>query len=124
MAIPSKAVKWPEAMDPADLVDFTIDLRDAAKPLLEPGEAVAVFDLVLPVEAVALGLVIEQGSGRDPVLISGGDSVRLWLSIDGPMREDPAFDKGASLPVQITVTTDSSPSRRRQRTLLVEVIQQ
>lgn len=123
MAIPLTAFIWPDPMDPSDVVDFVIDCADPTLPLLESGETIASFTLVLPSESVALGLTIGTAA-RAPVKINTDTAIRLWLSVDSGFISNSAFSgAGQSLPVEVTIVTTSSPSRTRQRTCVVKVSQ-
>lgn len=118
MAIPATALVWPEPMDPSDIVDYAVDLTT----LLDTNEGIASYSVILLSEAELLGLVIGTGS-RSPQLIEG-TKLRIWFSILQDYQQNAAFSgQGASLPIQITIDTTSSPARRKQRTLVVKVQQ-
>lgn len=119
MPIPSTAVVWEYVMDPADVVDFEFEVSG----MLEAGEAVDSYTLTVLPDATALGLTLGTGAyapvSVDPV------TWRIWLSVDASQQDNPAFDgTGATLPLELTVVTDSTPARTRQRTLVVKVAQQ
>ena len=127
MAIPPTAVSFTATLDPHEELDFVINCGG----LLEVGEEITSYTLTPLAEAVALGLTIMSGSGRDHALITGdatyddNTAVRLWLEIDDTDEGDASFDAaGVSLPVEIEFVTNSSPARTRQRTVLVKVAQQ
>lgn len=126
MAIPPTAVSFAATLDPHEELDFVINCDG----LLEVGEEIVTYTLTPLAEAVALGLTIMSGSGRDHALIASEASytdntaVRLWLEIDDGDETDAAFDaQGTSLPLEIEFVTNSSPARTRQRTVLVKVAQ-
>ena len=129
MATPPTAFTWPQAMDPADLIDFeadltgnTVPLSASEEPLLNTGEDVASFTLSMSPEGTALGLTISAQLGYAPTLDNG--VIRLWLYVEEALRENAAFaGAGVSIPITLTVTTNSTPARRRQRTLVVKVAQ-
>jgi hypothetical protein len=125
MPIPTDAFVFPEDMDPKDQVDYEIDLTGTVEEpgMLEDGEECASFDLTLLAESVAVGLELGTGS-RAPVLINTNKGIRVWFEVDSAEWGNAAFDgAGATLPMELTVTTNTSPSRRRQRTLVLEVKQ-
>lgn len=122
MAIPPNAKTWGRTLDPTDLGDYVASLIGGTIPLLQAGETFETYTLTLMAEAVALGLTIGTG---DYVTTEDGETLTIWLSIDEELRDDPAFDgEGTTLPMELTVETDSSPPRRWQRTLGVKVAHQ
>lgn len=124
MPIPTNAFEWKAVMDPTDQVEYVIDLKDPDKPLLEAGETIASYTLTLLAESVAVGLTISTGP-RAPVLINGSTGIRVWFEVDSGNWSNAAFNgDGARLPMELTVTTSTTPSRRRQRTLVLKVAQQ
>jgi len=121
MAVPPTATSFGRTLDPNEVLDFGVNLAG----ILEPGEQIASYELVLFPEAVALGLTIMSGDGRDHTLFNGDTGVKFWLTIDEDERENGAFDgAGIMLPLEITAVTSSDPERTRQRTFLVSVAQQ
>ncbi len=114
--IPASASVWPEPMDPYDIVDYKIDCSS----LLDIGDEVADFAVEVLTESELLGLTLGIDS-YEPVLV--GNTVTVWLSIDPAEQDNAAFVAGVNLPLEITVTSDSVPPRRRQRTVVVKVIQ-
>jgi hypothetical protein len=121
MAIPSTAFKWSTAMDPTDVTDYLFDvtgLLDTAN-----NEGVSSYTLTLASESVALGLTI--GTGAYATSSPSTNVYRVWFSIDPAYQSNGAFDGGGtSLPMTLTITTNSSPARTRQRTLVLPVAQQ
>ena len=123
MPVPSDAFKFGAAMDPAEILDYRINLRDAATKLLEDTENIASYTLTLYPDAVLAGLNIMSGSGRDPVM--GNDYINVWFDFDVGSQTDPMYDgSGVSLAMELTVITNSVPSRKRQRTIVLGVKQQ
>ena len=119
MAIPSTAFKWSRSMDPTDLVDYEVDLAG----ILEEGEVIGSYTLSVLSEGVLLGFNIESANGYSPQLIDN-TRVKMWFSITDSERSNPLFNSGVSIPIELTINTTSSPSRRLQRTLVVTVVQQ
>lgn len=122
MAIPPNAKIWTRTLDPSDRGDYVASLIGGTIPLLQEGENFSTYTLTLLAEAVALGLTIGTG---DYATTEDGETITIWLSIDEALRSDPAFNgEGTTLPMEVTVETDSVPPRRWQRTLGVKVAQQ
>lgn len=116
MPIPATTKVWPETMDPYDIVDYQVDLA----PVLATAESIVSYTVAAPAESELYGLTIGTGT-RAPALV--GTNLTLWLSIDSALQTSPAFIKGLTLPIEITITTNSTPSRRKQRTVAVKVLQ-
>ena len=124
MALPPNAVRWPDPMDPSDLIDYRADFR-GPKPLLEPNERVANYTVTLTEEAVALGIIISQAPGYAPRLVNDLSACDLYFEVDPAERENPAFaGAGIEVGVVFTVWTDDNRERRRQRTWILGVAQQ
>ena len=121
MAVPPTAGRFSGSLDPSEELDFEIRFSS----LLESGEKVARFTLALLPEAVAMGLMIMAGEGRDLRLIDEGEAISFWLTVDPQYRENVEFTGGGiPIPMELTIVTTSLPPRTRQRTLLVSVVQQ
>jgi len=121
MPIPPKAFILAE-MDPAELLDYKFRLKQPGTKLLEDNEAVDTFTLALYPEAIALGLEIKSGGGYDES--TDGDNITVWFEIDELFWDDVAYDgDGAGLAMELTLVTDNVPPRRRQRTLVLQVVQ-
>lgn len=122
MAIPPNAKVWSRTLDPTDLGDYVASLTGGTIPLLQDGETFETYTLELLGESAALGLTIGTG---DYATTEDGETLTIWLSIAEGLRGDAAFaGEGASLPMELTVETDSAPPRRWQRTLVVKVAHQ
>jgi hypothetical protein len=118
MAIPPTAKSFGRVLDPHEEKDYGINLG----LLLQPGEEIDSYELTLLPEAVAAGLEIMEGEGRDHALFLDNTGVKFWLTIADEEKTNAIFDgAGASLPLEITVVTDSTPPRTRQRTFLATV---
>ena len=118
MAIPSSPIALPETMDPADLADYTLAFQ------LEGDSAIASYVLAPLPEAALLGISIVEAGAYAHGLIEDNRAILVWLQVDEPDREDPAFDGGGvTIGIAATVTTTSDPSRRKQRTFTVKVAQ-
>lgn len=125
MPIPADLIEWEAKLDPRDIDVYYADLADPAGPLLREGEAVASFTVSLQLESSSEGLQIATAAGYAPVLIDLGRVIQIHLQVDPVQEFNPAFEgAGIALPVTFTVTTDSAPPARRQRSLLVRVKQQ
>lgn len=118
MAIPTSALVWDDPMDPSDIVDYVVDFAS----ILDTGEAIASFTVVAPSDSTLLGLTIPSTGAYVPV--QTGTQIRIWVQIDAGQISNSAFSgTGATLPIEVTVTTNSVPPRKRQRTLVVKVVQ-
>lgn len=121
MPIPPNAFQWSQPMDPADEIDYVVDVAGLLD--VAGGEAIASYTLTLGAEAVALGLTI--GTGAYAVSQPSSTSYKIWFSIDPAFQSNSAFGgQGALLPMTIKITTNSSPARIRERTLVLQVAQQ
>lgn len=117
MAIPPTALVWEEPMDPYDVVDYTIDTT----PLLSDLEDVASYTVVPLAESELLGL--EVGTAEYAPSITD-NVILVWLQVDPAFQANPAFSgAGQTLPLEVSITTNSSPPRKRQRTVVVKVMQ-
>lgn len=124
MPIPTNAFEWKAVMDPTDQVEYLIDLKDPDKPLLEAGETISSYTLTLLAESVAVGLTISTGA-RAPTLINSNTGIRVWFEVDNAYWSNTVYSgDGVRLPMELTITTSTTPSRRRQRTLVLKVAQQ
>ena len=119
MAIPSSTTVWTQSMDPYDIVDYIID----CSKMLEEGENISTYTVSLLAEASLLGLTINNSGGYSTTLISG-NRIRVWLSILPAEQSNPIFVNAVTLPLEVTITTSSTPPRRKQRTVAVTVQQQ
>jgi hypothetical protein len=127
MTIPLNATQFRQQMDPADVVDYVADAYDtsdpAKTPLLEAGESIVSYTLTMSAEGTALGVTIESVAPRAPALINSNKAIKFWLSVTSGFQTNVAFD-GAGTLIPILVTIDTDMSRRRQRTVVVQVAQQ
>lgn len=121
MAVSALAQPFASAMDPSDEVDWVLDFS----AMLEDGELVLTYDLALTAEAIALGLEIMEGGGRDHALINDDTALLFWLKVDDAFKTNVAFDgAGTRLALEVTIVTNSDPARTRQRTATVLVVHQ
>jgi hypothetical protein len=119
MAIPSTTLEFAEVLDPHDTLDYVVD----ATGLLEAGESILSYTITPLAEASALGLTVLNSGGYSNSLISG-NKIRFWVNISVGLRGDVAFNgSGASLPLEIAITTTSMPPRTKQRTIAIRVAQ-
>jgi hypothetical protein len=124
MPIPPSATVQAQSMDPRDIRDYRFNLDTS---ILEPGEEIddghADTELVLGAEAVAAGLTLLTTGGYATEV--GPDYLVIWVSIDPSLQADPMFDGGGvSLPMEFTFRTTSTPSRRKQKTLVIKAANQ
>ena len=118
-AISFYPLKWEVPLNPKDEVDYTFNLLGN---LLEVGEAPTSWDLVLSDASIAAGLTM--GSGPYAKSLSG-TIITVWFSIDPARQADTAFDGiGCWLDMTVSVDTNHSPPRARERTLMLRVARQ
>ena len=117
MAIPSTARVFTQALDPSDILDFYLGLTSGDDgDDLQVGENVASFQLTLSAEAVAAGLILMDG-GRTRI---SANVLGFWLQANAAAQISAIFDgAGVQLPIVFTYTTDNTPPRTVQRTLVV-----
>jgi hypothetical protein len=121
MAIPPNTTIFAEQADPRDFSDWKV----ACSNILAADEAIETYELMLGAEAVAAGLIISSVPERAPQIVDNGRAIRIWLSVDDGMRLDPIFDgQGVTLPIEVTLYTNSIPGRTFQRTIAVRMAQQ
>ena len=121
MAQPSAPFEFKVPMDPAELLDFEIKLRDSPQ-LLEVDEQYTDWTLTLYPEAAALGLQILVDPPYAPV--TDGINITGWFQVLEADQENPIFDgDGVKMDMELSITTDNVPPRKRQRTLRLTVKQ-
>lgn len=119
MTISLNPLKWLQALNPGDEVDYTFDL---AGNLLETGETVQSWSLTPSAASLAAGLIL--GSGQYTSSLTG-TVLKFWFSIDPAHVSDTDFDgTGVWLDMTLEVTTTNAPPRIRNRTLLLRVARQ
>lgn len=121
MAIPATATYWAAKMDPSDLIDYVFDL--STDSILETGELVSSYTLTVQSEGVAVGFEIQALGGYEPS-IATGNIITAWFAVNIANQGDVAFDAGVDVPIELEINTDSTPSRRIQRTFVVTVVNQ
>jgi hypothetical protein len=121
MTIPPNTTIFAEQADPRDYADWKI----ACSNILAADETIETYELMLGAEAVAAGLFISADDVRAPLLVDSGRAIQIWLGVDADMRLDPIFDgEGVTLPIEVTLNTNSIPGRTYQRTIAVRMAQQ
>lgn len=119
MPIPPNAQQWDQQLDPKDKVDYIVDISD----MLEAGETVSSSGFTMSAEGTALGVQI--GTAGYAVSQPTPESFRVWLMVDSGFQSNAAFDgAGTLIPITMDITTNSTPNRVFQRTLVVQVAQQ
>lgn len=116
MALPTGVQIWEESMDPYDVTDYAVDLAS----LLESGESISAWTAVVGSEGALYGLTL--GSGAYATQLNG-TVLTLWLSVQAGFQNDAIYATGVTLPIEISITTSSTPQRKKQRTVAVRVIQ-
>lgn len=128
MAVPPNAITFKDAdeniieHDPYDRVEYLLNL-DGTTGILETGEGVASYTVAVTAEAAALGLTI--GTGDWAPSQPTATQIQFWIEVDSGFQSNAAYDDaGVDLGVEVSVTTNSTPARRRQRTCAIRVAQQ
>lgn len=116
MAIPTSAIVSPEVMDPYDIVDFKIDCTG----LLEPYEMVSTYVVQPLSESVLLGLELAPAGYPTTLELN---KITFWARIATVNQSDTIFQNEVLLPLEISITTNAVPPRKRQRTVVLRVTQ-
>lgn len=122
MALPTNTFKFTDPMDPKDRVDFLLNLSGVGG-MLETGETVATYTLTMRSEGVALGVSIGVTTYAPSQPTTS--SILFWVEVDSTNWSNVAFDgTGTTVGIEVDITTNSTPARRRQRTVAIQVAQQ
>src|SRR6478752_6789159 len=119
MAIPASTLIFEESMDPYDITDYVVDTSQ----ILEDLEAVDDYDINIVAESALLGL--ELGTGQyAPSIDITNKLITMWLQVEDAEQQNAQFSgSGVLLPIEVNITTNSVPARRKQRTVAVRVVQ-
>lgn len=125
MAIPTTAIRFTDALDPQEVLDFVFPMS----PVLEAGEQIeaGTWTLSLLAEATALGLQIVTGDAGhpDPSLIEDNTAILAWFKVDPSFAGNVAFQgAGTALPMEVTIWSTALSKRKRQRTFLLTIREQ
>jgi uncharacterized phiE125 gp8 family phage protein len=110
----SEAPLFAGTHEPSDVADYLVNFDD----LLATAETVALQSVAIDAASTAVGLALGSGAYA-PIAVS--KSVRFWLTCSQP--NNAAFATGVLTIVTVTVTTNASPARTFQRSVLVRVAQ-
>ena len=110
----SEAPLFAGTHDPSDVADYLVNFDD----LLATSETVALQSVTIDAASTGVGLALGSGAYA-PIAVS--KSVRFWLTCSQP--NNAAFATGVLTVVTVTVTTNASPARTFQRSVLVRVAQ-
>jgi hypothetical protein len=126
MVIPTSATKLPQDLDPFDVDWFGVDISRGVQgvtpfPILAPGENVAAFTVQPQPEAVDAGLIIMSGNGYPQAAIVG-TTLSIYLAVAEAKQSNSKFDVGMLLGIELSITTDAVPPRKKQRTFTVLII--
>lgn len=116
MPIPETAKRANETIDPADIVDFVVNMTK----LLEDGEEFSSMLIEAYPESAALGFRILSVAPYAPVALSNG-RVRIFVTVQLANQEDAVFAQGKSMGVKVTAVTNSAPTRQYQRSAAIPV---
>ena len=101
---------YEQELDPQETLDYSVDITN----ILQEDEEMGSYTLQIPVESELYGLTLGTEGYED---YNEGNVITFWLSVQGTPDDD------VTLPVELTITTDSNPPRVLQRTLAVKVTQ-
>jgi hypothetical protein len=130
MAYPSTAVKFADAMDSKEVLEWIIPMAS----VLQDDETIDPdpdrWSLVLLAEAAALGfeIIADDPDYPDPALVEGDvrfrdlTAIKFWTRVADEFQG--TFLIGAAMPMEATAWTTSVPPRRRQRTAVITVVEQ
>jgi hypothetical protein len=134
MPLPRNAPIFAQALDPRDVLDFKVALSQAAEdaavaPMLLLGEGVDKLVVAVTSEAAAVGFKIVSGNVGGVTypapFLDSSNVVNYWATVDDARRGDAVFNNdGVTVGVEITITTNNSPAREKQRTVGHKVAQQ
>lgn len=109
-----------QAIDPYNALDYVLDLS----ALLEDAEQFVSATLEVLPAAALLGFTIDQ-AGEYGVQQLDDSHILIWPRIAAPNQGDSGWaGQGASCNFEISMTTDSVPPRKWQKTASVKVAQQ
>jgi uncharacterized phiE125 gp8 family phage protein len=110
----SEAPLFAGTHDPSDVADYLVNFDD----LLATAETVALQSVTIDAASTGVGMALGSGAYA-PIAVS--KSVRFWLTCSQP--NNTTFATGVLTVVTVTVTTNASPARTFQRSVLVRVAQ-
>lgn len=111
------SASWAQAMDPHEIVDYTINLTN----FIETNEEILSYEVKPVREAVALGIIVSP-VGYPSTL--GAKEIHVWFSVLETQQENTIFNTETIVPIEVTIWTSSSPRRKRQRTFGLKMVQQ
>lgn len=111
------SASWAQAMDPHEIVDYTINLTN----FIETNEEIFSYEVKAVREAVALGLIVSP-AGYPPIL--SGKEIQVWFSVLQTQQDNVIFNTETVVPIEVTIWTSSNPRRKRQRTFGLKLVQQ
>lgn len=113
---------WTAAFDPSDRAPYAIDFT----PILRDAEHITeISRIVMSAEGAALGVQVDSGSGRDPIISTDGKLTQVWFKVASAFQGDPAFaDAGVAVSLSVLVKTDAAPFEQFERTAVLRVKQQ
>ena len=105
-----------QQIDPADVVDFLIDLR----PMLHEGEQFASINLAVTATSSLLGFEILDSGQFAPVTLQNG-LIRVWATVSPASRPSPIWAAARAGQFVVSAVTNSTPPRTWQRTAQIAV---
>lgn len=121
-SLPLNAAGWIAAFDPSDRAPFAIDWSE----LLADGETIAQIDRIrMSAEGAALGVRVDSGGGRSPIISTDGLKTQFWFICDEAFQSHPAFaGAGVQVGLSVLTRTSSDPYKLYERTAVLNVRQQ
>jgi hypothetical protein len=113
---------WSATFDPSDRAPYAIDwtriLRDA--------ETIVEIDkITMSAQGAALGVQVDQGSGRDPIISNDGKLTQFWFVVASSFQGDPAFSgSGVAVSLSVLIKSNAAPFEQFERTVTLTVRQQ
>jgi hypothetical protein len=127
MPIPAAAVRFTQIMDPSDILDFHVAVSQGGSDAIPPpillfGESIASLQLAVTAESAAVGLQIKSGGAYPAPAVTAANTITFWTAVAPEMQTSPIFDgDGVEVALELVITTNNSPPRRKQRTLVFKI---
>lgn len=122
-SVPLGAVRWKQHFDPAEHKAYAFDfsLLLASNESIEKIERLRVSSV-----GVAAGVAIDGEDPFRPIIDEAtGKKIQLWFSVEPSLQENTVFSgTGLVVAVTATVTTNSTPPERFERSAALVVRQQ
>ncbi|MBB5684298.1 hypothetical protein [Sphingobium boeckii] len=120
--LPIGSFAWTAHFDPSDRAPFAIDWS----ALLADDETIAeIVRLTISATGAALGVEIDEGAERLPIIDTEGKKIQMWFLVDDAFQGDAAFAGGGiNVGVAALIRTSADPYKDYERTAVLTVRQQ